>query len=137
MVDSMAAHTPYVGALFAQAAANADFRRVLATGPHTQLVLMTLKPGEEIGSEVHDGIDQVLINIHGDGKTVLDGEEYPFITGDVVVVPEGVEHNIVNTGAHPMRLATVYGPPDHKPGVVHHTKTEAEHDEEDVPPPST
>lgn len=132
----MAGQTPYIGALFNQATTNADFRRVMATTEHTQLVLMTLKPGEDIGAEVHDGIDQVLINIVGDGRTVLDGIEYPFIAGDVVVVPQGVEHNIVNTGAGPMRLATVYGPPDHRPGTVHHTKADALRDEDDVPPGS-
>jgi mannose-6-phosphate isomerase-like protein (cupin superfamily) len=133
----MAGHAPYLGALFTQAKANADFRRVMSTTAHTQLVLMTLQPGQDIGSEVHDGVDQVLLNLEGSGRTVLDGIEYPFISGDVVVVPEGVEHNIVNTGTTPMRLATVYGPPDHRPGTVHHDRDEAEHDEDDVPPQQT
>ena len=72
--------------------------------------------------------DEILVNIEGDGRAVLDGVEYPFVTGDVAMVPEGLEHNIVNTGTSPMRLATVYAPPARRPGVVHHTKGEARRD---------
>lgn len=132
----MAVHKPYHGALFAQAKQNTDFRQVLSTTEHTQLVLMTLRPGEDIGAEVHRGGDQILVNIDGDGRAVLDGVEYPFVTGDVAMVPEGLEHNIVNTSAGPMRLATVYAPPAHRPGVVHHTKSDAQRDKGDKPPNS-
>jgi mannose-6-phosphate isomerase-like protein (cupin superfamily) len=113
---------------------NKDFRRVLYTTKHTQLVVMTIPPGGEIGSEVHQGIDQVLIAVAGSATSVLDGEERPFTVGDVVVVPEGTRHNFVNHGAEPLRIITVYGPPDHAPGTVHRTKADAERDEGDVPP---
>lgn len=120
--------SPNHGALFTQAKENTDFRQVLSTAEHTQLVLMTLRPGEDIGAEVHRGGDQILVNIEGDERAVLDGVEYPFVTGDVAMVPEGLEHNIVNTGTSPMRLAMVYAPPAHRPGVVHHTKGDAQRD---------
>lgn len=130
----MAEFEPYHGDLFGQVRANDDFRRVLSTTRHTQLVIMTIPAGGEIGEEVHDGIDQVLIAVEGRGTSVLDGQRRPFAAGDVVVVPEGTSHNFVNDGDAPLRIATVYGPPDHRPGTVHHTKDEAEHDEGDVPP---
>lgn len=126
--------TGYHGDLFAVARTNDDFRRVLSTTRHTQLVVMTIPPGGEIGSEVHEGIDQTLIAIEGSGTSVLDGEERPFGAGYAVVVPQGARHNFVNTGAEPLRIVTVYGPPDHRPGTVHHTKVDAEQDKGDVPP---
>jgi mannose-6-phosphate isomerase-like protein (cupin superfamily) len=119
--------------LFGETRANEDFRRVLATTNHTQLVVMTVPPGGEIGAEVHTGIDQVLVAIEGSGTSVLGGVERPFEPGHVVIVPEGVAHNFINTGSRPLRLATIYGPPDHAPGTVH-TKADAERDEEDQPP---
>jgi mannose-6-phosphate isomerase-like protein (cupin superfamily) len=124
----------YRADLWGLARANEDFRRVLATTKHTQLVVMTIPPGGEIGSEVHHGIDQVLIAVEGTGTSVIDGVEQPFASGHVVVVPEGTEHNFLNTGAQPLRVVTVYGPPDHAPGTVHHTKADADRDEQDVPP---
>jgi len=128
MPDSYRAH------LFSQVSANDDFRRVLATTEHTQLVVMTIPPGGEIGEEVHKGIDQILIAVEGSGVSVLDGDEAPFRAGDVVVVPAGTRHNFRCLGDDPLRLATVYGPPDHAPGTVHHTKADADADESDVPP---
>jgi mannose-6-phosphate isomerase-like protein (cupin superfamily) len=113
---------------------NEDFRRVLFTTKHTQLVAMTIPPGGEIGSEVHVGIDQVLIAVEGSGKSILDGEERPFVAGEVVIVPEGTRHNFVNTGPDPLRIATIYAPPDHAPGTVHHTRADADRDEYDQPP---
>jgi mannose-6-phosphate isomerase-like protein (cupin superfamily) len=127
-------HSAYHSDLFGQARANEDFRRVLATTKHLQLVVMTIPPGGEIGSEVHHGIDQVLIAVEGSGTSVLAGVRKPFAEGDVVVVPEGTEHNFVNTGAGPLRVVTVYGPPDHAPDTVHHTKADADRDEHDEPP---
>jgi mannose-6-phosphate isomerase-like protein (cupin superfamily) len=124
----------YRANLFGAAATNTDFRRVLATTRHTQLVVMTIPPGGEIGSEVHQGIDQVLIAVEGSGISLIDGDERPFAPGDVVVVPEGTTHNFVNTGSEALRIVTVYGPPDHAPGTVHATKAEAERDMSDVPP---
>ena len=116
----------YRGDLLGEVRSNENFRKVLATTGHTQLVVMTIPPGGEIGEEVHKGIDQVLIAVSGDGTSELDGEKAPFRAGDVVVVPEGTRHNFVNTGAGPLRLVTVYAPPEHAPGTVHQTKEEAD-----------
>ncbi len=106
---------------------NGDFRRVLYTAPHSQLVLMTLQPGEEIGLERHDGIDQFIRVEAGQGEAILDGERQPLADGSAVVVPAGTEHNVVNTSAtEPLRLYTVYTPPEHPDGTVHRTKQEAD-----------
>ena len=116
---------------------NDDFRRVLWTGEHTQLVLMTIPAGGEIGGEVHEDNDQILVFLGGTGEALVEGEARSVMAGDVVVVPAGSEHNFVNTGGEPLRLATVYGPPDHAPGTVHHTKAEADAAEaagQDQPP---
>lgn len=107
--------------------ANEDFRRVLFTGPNTQLVLMTLRPGEEIGLETHDGHDQFIRVEEGTGVVRLDGEETALEDGSAVVIPAGVEHNVVNTSADaPLRLYTLYSPPEHPDGTVHHTKQDAD-----------
>jgi mannose-6-phosphate isomerase-like protein (cupin superfamily) len=107
--------------------ANDDFRRVLFTGPNTQLVLMTLRPGEEIGLETHAGHDQFIRIEKGEGVVLLDGEEIELAAGSAVVIPAGVEHNVTNTSdAAPLRLYTLYSPPQHPDGTVHHTKREAE-----------
>lgn len=103
-----------------------DFRRVLWTGAHTQLVVMTIPVGEEIGAEVHEHNDQILSFVNGIGAAQVAGENRPVTAGDVVVVPAGIEHNFVNTGTEPLVLLTTYGPPDHKPGTVHRTKAEAD-----------
>lgn len=109
---------------------NEDFRRVLYTARNSQLVLMSLKPGEEIGAEVHE-LDQFLRVEAGEGKAVLDGVEHPVSDGSAIVVPAGAEHNIINTSqTEPMKLYTVYSPPEHKDGTVHHTKADAESGEE-------
>ena len=112
---------------------NSDFRRVLYTGKHLQLVLMTLQPGEEIGSEVHDGIDQFFRFEEGEGVVDIDGVENRVEDGSGVIVPSGARHNVRNTGSAPLKLYTIYGPPEHKDQVVQATKEEAEkrhHDEE-------
>ena len=119
------------------AAQSADFRRVLWTGTHTQLVIMTIPVGGEIGVETHNENDQILSFLSGSGEAVVDGETREVTAGDVVVVPAGAEHNFVNTGPNPLILSTVYGPPDHADGVVHHTREEGEAAEEageDEPP---
>ncbi len=116
-----------------------DFRRVLWTGDHTQLVIMTIPPGGEIGEEVHEGIDQILSFVSGTGEARVAGETKPVEAGDLVVVPAGTKHNFVNTGPNPLVRYTVYGPPDHADGAVHHTKEEADAAEEsgeDEPPTS-
>ena len=105
---------------------SADFRRVLWTGEHTQLVIMTIPPDGEIGEEVHEENDQILSFVSGVGKAVLSGRSKPVRAGDVVVVPAGKKHNFLNDGPNPLVLYTVYGPPDHADGVVHKTKEEAD-----------
>ncbi len=112
---------------------NTDFRRVLYTGKHLQLVLMTLAPGEEIGSEVHDGIDQFFRFEEGTGVVDIDGVENLVEDGSGVIVPSGARHNVRNTGTKPLKLYTLYGPPEHRDGIVQATKADAEarhHDEE-------
>ena len=109
---------------------SADFRRVLWTGEHTQLVIMTIPPDGEIGVETHDENDQILSFVSGLGKAVVGGSTKKVGPGDVVVVPAGVKHNFLNDGPNPLVLYTVYGPPDHADGAVHHTKEEADAAEE-------
>lgn len=104
---------------------NSDFRRVLYTGKHLQLVLMTLKPGEEIGEEVHETHDQFFRIEEGAGEVWIDGARSPIKDGDAVIVPAGARHNVVNTGSAPLKLYTLYGPPEHRDGVVHPSKAEA------------
>nr|WP_297424477.1 cupin domain-containing protein [uncultured Actinotalea sp.] len=116
-----------------------DFRRVLWTGEHTQLVVMTIPPGGEIGEEVHEDIDQILTFVSGIGEAVVGGQKKKVAQGDLVVVPAGKKHNFVNTGENPLILYTVYGPPEHADGAVHKTKEEADAAEEagkDEPPTS-
>lgn len=104
-----------------------DFRRVLFTGPQSQLVIMTLQPGEEIGTERHEGHDQFIRVEAGEGEALLDGERHPLSDGVAVVVPAGTEHNVVNTSAsEPLRLYTIYSPSEHPDGTVHQTKAEAD-----------
>ena len=107
-------------------AANGDFRRVLYTGKHLQLVLMTLQPGEEIGSEVHDSIDQFFRFEQGTGVVDIDGVENRVEDGSGVIVPSGARHNVRNTGDVPLKLYTLYGPPEHKDGVTQATKADAD-----------
>ena len=114
-----------------------DFRRVLWTGEHSQLVIMTIPPGGEIGEEVHEDVDQILTFVSGTGKAVVSGAEKNVAQGDLVVVPAGKKHNFLNTGPNPLILYTVYGPPEHADGAVHATKEEADRLEEegkDEPP---
>ncbi|GIE95750.1 cupin domain-containing protein [Paractinoplanes rishiriensis] len=115
---------------------NPDFRRVLWTGKHTQLVVMTIPPDGEIGEEVHE-VDQILTFVSGVGKAIVSGETRNVAQGDLVVVPAGRKHNFLNTGPNPLVLYTVYGPPEHADGAVHRTKEEADRLEEqgkDEPP---
>jgi mannose-6-phosphate isomerase-like protein (cupin superfamily) len=112
---------------------NHDFRRVVYTGGHVQLVLMTLQPGEEIGAEVHEDRDQFFRFEEGEGAVDIDGRENRVEEDFAVIVPAGARHNVRNTGGGPLRFYTLYGPPEHKDGVVQSTKEEADrrhHDEE-------
>lgn len=101
--------------------ANEAFRRVLYTGRNLQLVLMRLLPGEEIGLESHAGHDQFFQIIDGEGAVIVDGIRTPIEDDHVILVPAGVRHNIVNTGDEPLRFYTLYGPPEHRDGLVHDT----------------
>ncbi len=109
-----------------QTKANTDFRRVLYTSKHLQLVLMSLKPGEEIGAEVHPENDQFFRVDSGSGVVTIDGTDSKISDGFAVVVPAGARHNIKNDGTEPLNLYTLYGPPDHKDKTVHRTKADAE-----------
>ena len=104
---------------------NTDFRRVLYTGKHLQLVLMTLQPGDDIGEEVHDGHDQFFRIESGKGEVLIDGTRHPVQDDDAVIVPAGARHNVTNTGDAPLKLYTLYAPPEHKDGVIHPTKADA------------
>lgn len=109
---------------------NNDFRRVLYTGKYLQLVLMALQPGEEIGEEVHEDHDQFFRVEKGKGEVVIDGTSTKIKSDDAIVVPAGARHNVINTGGKPLKLYTIYGPPEHRDGVVRETKAEAEASEE-------
>jgi mannose-6-phosphate isomerase-like protein (cupin superfamily) len=106
--------------------ANEDFRRVLYTGKNLQLVLMTLPPGCDIGEEVHDDRDQFFRIERGEGVIRIDGADNRVEDDFAVIVPAGARHNVINTGSEPLRLYTLYGPPEHRDGVVHRTKEDAE-----------
>ena len=108
---------------------NSEFRRVLYTAKHCQLVLMALKPQEEIGAEVHK-LDQFFRVEAGSGDAVIDGLRTPISTGFAVLVPAGARHNIVNTGTEPLKLYTLYAPPNHRDGVVHRLRADADADTE-------
>jgi len=106
---------------------NSNFREVLYTGPHSQLVVMTLRPSEDIGMEMHDHTDQFIRVESGSGEAIIDGKRHPLSDGVAVMIPAGSEHNIVNTSTTaPLRLYTLYSPPEHADGTVHRTKQEAE-----------
>jgi mannose-6-phosphate isomerase-like protein (cupin superfamily) len=105
---------------------NVDFRRVLYTGHYLQLVLMSLAPGEEIGFEVHDDRDQFFRVEAGSGEISIDGTVSPVAADVAMIVPAGARHNVRNTGSEPLRLYTLYGPPEHRDGVSFRTKAEAE-----------
>jgi|SRR3989344_5693693 len=109
---------------------NNNFRRVLYTDKNSQLVLMSLLAGEEIGEEVHD-VDQFLRVEKGTGVAILNGDSHDLADGSVVVVPAGTKHNIINTGFNSMKLYTLYMPPHHKDGIIHKTKMDAETDTTD------
>jgi len=109
---------------------NKDFRRVLYTGKHVQLVLMSIRKGDEIGEEVHEDRDQFFRVESGKGAVVIDDETTKIRAGDGIIVPAGAKHNVINTGKKRLKLYTIYGPPEHKDGIVEKTKEEAEKTEE-------
>lgn len=108
---------------------NENFRKVLYTGKHCQLVLMCLKPNEEIGMEVHEDNDQFFRIEKGQGKCIIDGNEYDIADGSAVIVPAGAQHNVINISvSENLKLYTIYSPAHHKDGIVRATKVEAEAD---------
>jgi len=109
---------------------NSDFRRVLYTGAQMQLVLMALQPGEEIGEEVHDDRDQFFRVEKGEGEVSIDGHKTSIRSETAIVVPAGARHNVRNTGAEPLKLYTLYAPPEHVDGTIHVTKADAQASEE-------
>lgn len=117
--------TGYFGKIEDETVANTDYRRVIYTGAHLQLVIMCLQPGEEIGNEVHD-VDQFIRIEAGQGQAVLNNSDnaQPVGDGSTLLVPAGAWHNIVNTGTEALKLYTVYGPPNHKDGIVQATKAD-------------
>ena len=108
-----------------QAQENTDFRRVLFTNKHSQVVLMSVEPGDEIGEETHEG-DQILYFVDGEGEAILAGQRSKVSRGYLVSVPAGTLHNFVNKGDRPLKLYTVYSPPEEEPDTVHRTKAEAD-----------
>ncbi|MEM2088471.1 MAG: cupin domain-containing protein [Thermoproteota archaeon] len=105
---------------------NKYFRRVLYTGKHSQLVLMSLRPGEEIGEEVHETVDQFFRFEKGEGIVTIDGVKQKVTDGDAVLVPAGARHNVVNTSKkEELKLYTIYSPPEHQDGTIHKTRAEA------------
>ena len=104
---------------------NNNFRKVLFTNKHSQVVLMSLLPGEDIGREVHEVVDQVLVFVKGAGEAVVGSEKHDISAGDMFAVPAGTEHDFINTGNEALKLFTVYSPPEHPDGVVQATKREA------------
>jgi mannose-6-phosphate isomerase-like protein (cupin superfamily) len=105
---------------------NDAFRREIETGQHSQLVAMTIPPGGEIGEEVHEHVDQILLFVEGEATAVLDGARSSVGPNDLVFVKAGTRHNFINAGQSPLRLVTIYAPPEHDPGTVHRTKEEAD-----------
>jgi len=116
----------FVGDIESLTVRNEDFRHVLYTGPHIQLVLMALEPGEEIGEEVHEENDQFFRVESGEGEVLIDGHLTRIGAASAIVVPAGARHNVRNTGSRALKLYTLYGPPHHADGTVHHTRADAE-----------
>jgi len=118
--------TGFVGNIEKKTLENVNFRQVIFTGTHSQLVLMSLRPNEEIGMEVHPKVDQFFRFEQGEGKVIINGEENLVSDGSAVVVPAGAQHNVINTSAErELKLYTIYSPPNHPAGTVHATKEDA------------
>jgi mannose-6-phosphate isomerase-like protein (cupin superfamily) len=121
---------PFNGDILVRTRRNSYFREVISTGPHAQVVVMSIPPAGEIGEEVHPGVDQVLVFVEGEGMAVLDGRRTTLMPGSLVHVPAGIRHNFLNLGSVDLKLYTVYAPPQHAPGTVHRTKADADADDE-------
>ena len=124
--------TGYVANIEEETLKNENFRKVLFTGKYCQLVVMSLKPGEEIGMEVHNNLDQFFRIDAGEGKVIMNGEEREVEDGFAFIVPAGTEHNVLNTSSEKdLKLYTIYSPPNHPDGTIHKTKEEADKAEEE------
>lgn len=122
----------FIGDIEKETLENGNFRKVLYTGKHSQLVLMSLRPKEEIGMEVHPNNDQFFRFEKGEGRCIIDGNEYEIRDGVAIIVPAGAEHNVINTSkSEELKLYTIYSPAHHKDGIVRNTKEEAEANEEE------
>lgn len=122
----------FVGNIEEKTLSNTNFRHVLYTGQHVQLVVMHLNPNEDIGTEIHETTDQFIRIEKGKAKAILNGQENSLKDGDAIVVPAGTEHNVINISAsEPLKLYTIYSPPHHKDGTVHKTKEDAKNDTSD------
>jgi len=120
---------PFNEDILARTKRNSYFREVVSTGPHAQVVVMSIPPSGEIGEEVHEDVDQVLVFVEGEGIAVLDGRRTGVSPGQLVHVPAGTRHNFVNDGPAALKLYTIYAPPEHQPGTIHRTKADADADE--------
>lgn len=118
---------PFVADIEELTEENVDYRSVIHTGAHLQLVLMTLQPGQEIGSETHATHDQFFRIEEGWGKVVIDGTDHPVLAGWGIIVPSGASHNLINTGSQRMRLYTIYAPPQHAARLVEHERAVIDH----------
>lgn len=124
--------TGYISNIEQLTLSNTNFRHVLYTSQHAQLVVMCLQPNEEIGMETHEIVDQFLRIEQGEGKAILYGETTPIKAGDAILIPSKVEHNIINSSTtKPLKLYTIYTPPHHKDGITHTTKLDAQNDTTD------
>lgn len=121
----------YSGNYIKETEENQYFRKVIFTGGKSQFVVMDIKPGEDVGEEMHPHVEQTLFLLKGSGKAILNGEEKSFQTGDVVVVTPGTTHNFINTGNESLKIFTIYAPANHIDGRIHKTKHDAEADVED------
>jgi len=125
-LDDSKAHMPYITNIVSETEQNTDYRKVLFTGTRSQLVIMDIPPGGEVGAETHTYTEQTLFFLSGTGEAVLDGKITPIVAGDVVVVTPGTLHNFINTGSDDLKIYTVYAPPNHLDGTVEATKADAD-----------
>lgn len=121
----------YITNIIQETVANENFRKVLFTGAHSQLVVMTIPPGGDIGEETHEHVEQTLFFLSGSGVAMINGIEKPIKGGDVAVVSPGTRHNFLNTGTEPLKVYTVYAPQNHIDGRIHTTKADADNDAAD------
>jgi mannose-6-phosphate isomerase-like protein (cupin superfamily) len=117
-------YPPFVTDILSLAKQNNNFRKEINTADHTQVVVMSLKPGEDIGLEVHKKIDQILVFVQGTGEAIIGGQKFPIKEGTLAFVPAGTVHNFINTGKTDLKLFTTYSPPNHAAGILQKTKAE-------------